>query len=261
MGQIAKFILAAVLAGVSAGAMAEQKSKITPVEQHLVSNGVKIVQSFTSASGLRAIVADSGTEKRMFYITPDGQNLIVGMVFDANGSNITNVDMQKAGVSVSDSAGVAATPVLTEAQRQALWARAEKLRWIQEGNAGQIIYVFFDPNCPYCHRLWSTLRTWVQSGKARVRWLPVAILKDTSKGLGAALYSASNPSDAMEKMTYRQLQPVRVGDRENRDMAMNLLLLKDTGYTGVPALLFKRGGKVVSMMGSPDEREMTALLR
>lgn len=255
MGQIIRFILAAALAGVSVGAMAEQ-GKITPVEQHLVSNGVKILQSFTSASGLRAIVADSGTEKRMFYITPDGKNLIAGMVFDADGNNMTNADMKKAGL--QDAGGA---KVMTQAQLQALWTRAGKLRWVQEGKSGQIVYVFFDANCPYCHRLWSTLRSWVREGKAQVRWLPVAILKDTSKGLGAAIYSASNPGDAMDKMTNRLLLPARVSERDNRDMALNLLLLRDTGYTGVPAMMFKRGDKVVSMMGSPDERELAALLQ
>lgn len=255
MGQIIKCVLAAVLAGISAGAIAEQ-NKITPVEQHLVSNGVKILQSFISASGLRAIVADSGTEKRMFYVTPDGKNLIAGMVFDADGNNITNADMEKAGIQVAGSA-----KVMTQAQLQALWARAEKLRWVQEGKSGKIVYVFFDANCPYCHRLWSTLRNWVQSGKAQVRWLPVAILKDTSKGLGAAIYSSSNPGDAMDKMVNRQLQPIHANDRDSRNMAQNLLLLRDTGYTGVPAMMFKRGDKVVSMMGSPDEKELTALLQ
>lgn len=255
MGKVNKLLLAATFAGISAVALAGQE-RITPVEQHLVSKGVKIIQSFTSASGLRAIVADSGTEKRLFYITPDGKSLIAGMVFDANGNNITSADMNKAGVS-----DVGGTKVMGDAQLQSLWDRAEKRRWVQEGKSGKVIYVFFDANCPYCHRLWTTLRASVQAGKIQVRWLPVAILKDTSKGLGAAVYSSTDAGDAMAKLANRQLQPIAVSDRDNREMALNLLLLRDTGYTGVPALLFKRGNKIVSMMGSPDDREIAALLQ
>lgn len=258
MGKIAKFILAAVFAGISTGALADQ-NKITPVEQHLISTGVKIIQSFSSASGLRAIVADSGTEKRLFYVTPDGKGLIVGMVFDADGNNMTNTDMKKAGVSDSGNTGEA--KVMGDAQLQALWDRVEKRRWVQEGKSGKLIYVFFDANCPYCHRLWQALHAGVQAGKVQVRWLPVALLQETSKGLGAAIYASNNPIDVMGKMVNHQLQPIRVSDRDNRDMALNLLLLKDTGYTGVPALMFKRGNKIVSMMGSPDERELAALLQ
>lgn len=255
MGQVTKFLLATAFAGVSASAVAAQ-DKGTPVEQHLVSKGVKIVQSFTSASGLRAIVADSGAEKRLFYVTPDGKNLIAGMIFDAEGNNVTSADMNKAGVS-----DVGGAKVMGDTQLQALWDRVEKRRWVQDGKSGKVVYVLFDANCPYCHRLWGTLRAGVQAGKIQVRWLPVAILKDTSKGLGAAIYSAANPGDALSKMVNRQLKPTSVNEKDNRDMALNLLLLRDTGYTGVPALMFKRGNKIVSMMGAPDDRELAALLQ
>lgn len=255
MGQVTNILLVAAFAGVSAGSVAA-KDKDTLVEQHLVSKGVKIVQSFASASGLRAIIADNGAEKRLFYITPDGKSLIVGMVFDAEGNNFTSADMKKAGVS-----DVGGAKVMGDTQLQALWGRVEKRRWVQDGKSGKVVYVLFDPNCPYCHRLWASLRAGVQAGKIQVRWLPVAILKDTSKGLGAAIYSAVNPSEAMAKLVNHQLTPIPVTDQNNRDIALNLLLLKDTGYTGVPALLFKRGNKIVSMMGAPDDREMAALLQ
>lgn len=254
MGQVTKFLLTAAFASVSATVVAQDKP--TPVEQHLASQGVKVVQSFSSVSGLRAIVADNGAEKRLFYVTPDGKSLIAGMVFDAQGNNVTSVDMSKAGVS-----DVGAAKVMGDAQLQALWDRVEKRRWVQEGKSGKAIYAIFDPNCPYCHRLWGSLRAAIQAGKVQVRWLPVAILKDTSKGLGSAIYSSANPSEALAKMVNRQLQPVAVSERDNRDMALNLLLLRDTGYTGVPALMFKRGNKIVSMMGAPDERELAALLQ
>lgn len=257
MDKIAKFLVMAAFAGFSAVVAAQTPGTVTPAEQRLLSKGVKVTQSFPSVSGLRAIIADSGTEKRLFYITPDGQSLIVGMVFDQEGNNVTTADMKKAGV--SDAGG---SKMLSDAQLQSLWDRAEKRRWVQEGKSGKVIYAIFDPNCPYCHRLWSTLQNSVQAGKIQVRWLPVALLKDTSKGMGAAIYTAAKPSEALAMMVNRQLQPLAVvNDRENRDMAHNLLLLRDTGYTGVPALLFKRGNKVVAMMGAPDDRELAALLQ
>jgi thiol:disulfide interchange protein DsbG len=266
------------------------QSKPTPAEQYLLSKGVKILQSFPSASGLRAIVADSGTEKRLFYVTPDGKSLILGLVFDTEGNSVTGADMKKAGVSAPGAAvnapaaaagpapaaltGVGAgssavgnqavagtvTPKpMNDAQLRDLWDRAEKRRWIQEGNSDKIIYVLFDANCTFCHKLWGALRAGIQSGKFQVRWLPVALLAPTSKELGAAIYSSKSPSEALAKMASRQLQPVKVSDRDNLDMAYNMLLLRDTGYTGVPVMLFKRGNRIVSMVGAPDDRELSAL--
>jgi thiol:disulfide interchange protein DsbG len=197
----------------------------------------------------------------LFYITPDGQSLIVGLVFDQEGNNVTSADMKKAGV-VSTLSSVGGAKMLSDAQLQSLWDRAEKRRWVQEGKSGKVIYAIFDPNCPYCHRLWRTLEKSVKAGKIRVRWLPVALLKDTSKGMGAAIYTSAKPSEALAMMANQQLPPLAVvNDQENQDMAHNLLLLRDTGYTGVPVLMFKRGSKVVTMMGAPDDRELAVLLQ
>lgn len=81
MGKVTKVsLLAAVMQLVTTHAWAvdADASKPTPVEQHLMSKGVKIAQTFPSASGLKAIVADNGKEKRLFYVTPDGKSLLVG---------------------------------------------------------------------------------------------------------------------------------------------------------------------------------------
>lgn len=259
MGKVIKVsLLAAVMQMVATHAMAvdSDANKPTPVEQHLMSKGVKIAQAFPSASGLKAIVADNGKEKRLFYVTPDGKSLLVGSVYDAVGTNVTTADLSRAGVS-----DVSGLPSLSDGQLQSIWARAEKLNWVAEGAGSNVLYVFFDPNCPYCHRLWTTLRGGVQSGKVQVRWLPVAILKDDSKGLAAAIYAAKNPSQAMAQMVNRQLQPVFVSEAANQNVAHNLLLLRDTGYTGVPTILFRRAGKVRATMGSPTEQELAALLQ
>lgn len=262
MGKVTKILLAtAVMAAFSGFAVAASNDlvmKPTPVEQHLMSKGVKVVKAFPSASGLKAIVADNGKDKRLFYVTPDGKSLITGMVFDTVGNNITTNDMSRAGV--TDTGGA---KTLSDAQLESVWARAGKLKWVPDGSpsAKKVVYVFFDPNCPYCHRLWTTMRSAVQSGKVQVRWLPVAILKDDSKNLAAAIYEAKNPSQAMAQMVNRQLQPVRISDAVNKSVAYNLLLLRDTGYTGVPTIFFRSGGKVRSGMGALNEQELATILQ
>ena len=254
--QIIKHWLIAAAAAMSVGSAGAAANNLTPVEKNLMSKGVQIVQTFPSSSGLKAIVADNGKEKRLFYVTPDGKSLVVGMVFDTTGNNVTTEDMSRAGVS-----DVGGAKTVSDAQLEAIWKRAEKLSWIPEGNGKKTIYVLFDPNCPYCHRLWSSVRGAVQSGSVQVRWLPVAILKESSKGLAAAIYTAKNPSQILGDMVNRQLQPVTVTEAANKKMAYNLLLLRDTGYTGVPTILYRQNGKVRTAMGSPTDVELATMLR
>lgn len=225
----------------------------TPAEHFLMRQGVKISESFMSRSNLKAIVADNGTERRLFYVAPDGQSLISGLVFDVTGNNITSEDMAR--MNVRDIGGGA---TLSDAQLDTLWKRADGLDYIAEGT-GRPVYVIFDPNCPYCHRLWGMVRSVAAAGNVQIRWLPVAILADTSKGLGAALYQANKPVDALTMLGTGALTPVEVSKTSADALARNLLLLKDTGYRGVPTMLYQDGGKTRVMMNVPDDQQFASI--
>lgn len=226
----------------------------TPAEQYLMKQGVKISQAFVSRSSLKAIVADNGSERRLFYVTPDGQSLISGMVFDLDGQNITSEDMAR--FNVRDVGG---SQVLSDAQLDELWSRAGELQYISEGT-GRPVYVVFDPNCPYCHQLWRSLREVAASGNVEVRWIPVAILSESSKNLAAALYQSKSPLSALNELGLGSLTAVSVVEKSAAaSLARNLLLLRDTGYTGVPTLLWKEGDTVRVRMEVPEAQQFAAI--
>lgn len=231
------------------------QSTSTPIAKYLAAQGVKIAEEFGGPSGLRGVVADNGRERRVFYVTADGKTLIAGQLFDATGANLAAADARRVGI---PGPGQTHVKALGEAELKALWQRVEALRAVSEGSSGQVVYVFFDPNCPYCHRLWDALSSAVKSGNLQVRWLPVAILKDDSKGLGAAIYAAPSPGVALAKMADRSLVAVAVSERVNRDIAMNLLALRDTGFTGVPLLMFRNGDRIEMISGVPDQAQIDA---
>lgn len=89
----------------------------------------------------------------------------------------------------------AATPAVTETQYKAL----ESSPWIADGHASapRTIYLFTDPNCPYCNKLWTDARPWVDSGKVQIRHVMVGILTPTSNGKAATLLSAASPAKAL----------------------------------------------------------------
>lgn len=262
MGTLAKdWLRAAVIVGMAIWASASLAA-ISEAETHLTASGARIVQTFNSVSGLKALVADNGKERRLFYASPDGKSLIVGTVFDAKGVNVTSADLARAGLVPAGAAAPApnALPGAIRELPSALWDRATKLRWFEEGKGDNVMYVIFDPNCPYCRQLWSALRPAVQSGKVRVRWLPVAILADSSKGLAAALYASKAPAESMQQLANHMLSPVAPTRENSLATAYNLLLLRDVGFTSVPTILFRRAGKSLAMTGEPDQSQLASLI-
>jgi thiol:disulfide interchange protein DsbG len=62
--------------------------------------------------------------------------------------------------------------------------------------ATRVLYVFFDPQCPHCGRLWEATKPLL--GQIRVVWIPVAFMTAKSAPQGAAILSAENPGNAMD---------------------------------------------------------------
>ena len=63
------------------------------------------------------------------------------------------------------------------------WRQLEASHWIADGRDGaRVVYVFTDPNCPYCNKLWSEARPRVAAGKIQLRHVIVGILTPTRPG-------------------------------------------------------------------------------
>ena len=152
--------------------------------QALEKKGVTIVGTFPAPGGLTAWAAYAGQQPVALYQTPDGKHVIAGTLFDADGKEAADAALEKA-VRGPMSAGV--------------WKQLESSHWIQDGkaNAPRTVYVFTDPNCPYCNKFWADARPWVDSGKVVLRHVIVGILTPTSPGKAAALLAAKDPAAAL----------------------------------------------------------------
>ena len=155
-----------------------------PALKALEAKGVTVVGTFPSAGGLTAWAGYRGQQPIALYATPDGKHLIAGTLLDDRGNDVNQEALKKA---------------VTQPMADAAWGQVEKSHWIADGSgkAPRIVYVLTDPNCPYCNKLWSDARPWINAGKVQLRHIMVGILTPTSAGKAAALLTSKNPAAAL----------------------------------------------------------------
>ena len=155
-----------------------------PVFKALQANGVTVVGTFPSVGGLTAWAGYRGQQPIALYATPDGKHLIAGTLLDDRGNDVNQEALKKA---------------VTQPMADAVWGQVEKSHWIADGSgkAPRIVYVLTDPNCPYCNKLWSDARPWVNAGKVQLRHIMVGVLTSTSAGKAAALLTSKDPVTAL----------------------------------------------------------------
>ncbi len=140
-------------------------------------------------------------------------------------------------------------------------AAASHTAWIGEGRGNHIVYVFFDPNCPYCHKLFLATRFMIKHGQLQLRWIPVGILTRTSMDKAAAILDAANPRAAFyanETQYHRTRKHGGLGPLADPEPATiahlkaNADVLARSKMMMVPTLLFRnKAGRAELLEGAP----------
>ncbi|XID75883.1 thiol:disulfide interchange protein DsbG [Alkanindiges sp. WGS2144] len=149
-----------------------------------------------------------------------------------------------------------------QAVEKKIWQDLSKTTWIADGSkqAKQIVYVFSDPNCPYCHQFWQKVRPWVDNNQIQVRHIMVGILREDSAGKAAALLSAKDPTSAFKAFNsavdYRTaIKPlVNVPADIQSQLNKNLQLMASYGIYSTPAIIWQdKKGRLQAMSGLPKD--------
>jgi thiol:disulfide interchange protein DsbG len=243
----------ALLSGTSLSARAEDYPKQIEMATQ---GGGKVVQTFQAASQLKGWVLSKGGRYTMVFTTPDGKTLIVGELIDESGKNLT---------------AEYAHEYFPKPDLAALFPALEDSAHVVEGtqkSPKSVIYVFFDPNCPFCHLTWKALQPYEKAG-LQVRWLPVAYLMQTSAGRAAAILEAKNRTTAFRQNEEKYNMEKHEGgidalskpaDATMRQLQANNELMQKFGAFGTPALVWKDGqGKIQMKSGLPRLSELPAI--
>jgi thiol:disulfide interchange protein DsbG len=162
------------------------------------------------------------------------------------------------------------------ANRQSLAERLldathKRATWVAEGAGKHVVYVYFDPNCPYCHKLYLELQPYVRKGGYDVRWVPVGILMGSSHGKAAAILEAKDPSAALRRneQNFRRhggfggiSEDLLSSTRTDKALATNHKILATTGTEEVPEMVFRaRNGGAAYIVGAPSSKELAKILQ
>lgn len=157
--------------------------------------------------GMDGWIAIYQGQESYYYVTPDGQAFLMGLMFDKDGKMVTInqvADLQKQGGDVLDFlAAEPPAPQMSEALEQTndaftykspaqrMFEQVEAANAIALGDEGApVIYSFMDPQCPHCHDFMADLREkYIDTGLIRVKVIPVGF-SDQSLAQAAFLLAA-----------------------------------------------------------------------
>ena len=150
--------------------------------------------------GLQGIFVRSGTQFQVFYATPDGERLIPGVLWDADGKNLTRQQL-------ANVPGAIPTVVVGDADSATAGAAAvAALPLVQKAYAGTIgqanaphLWMLIDPQCIYSVRALQQLQPYVASGRLQVSVIPISVMdpEDRGQSTKSALALLSKPGDQL----------------------------------------------------------------
>lgn len=244
-------LMVSVVAMLSAplGVAEELPAAVRAVE----ARGAEIMGSFDAPGGLKGYAARFNGQGIALYLTPDGEHVVVGSLINAQGEDLSRPALEQ---------------LVYEPMGKEMWQRLDDSTWIADGaaDASRIVYMFSDPNCPFCNMFWKQARPWVNAGNVQVRHVMVGMLREDSAGKSAALLVADDPEAALKdheaagrssKLAAIDNIPAVV----DRQLQENLALMQELGVSATPAIYYlDREGRLQQQQGAPRPQALTEIL-
>ncbi|MFP4615923.1 MAG: thiol:disulfide interchange protein DsbG [Thiohalorhabdus sp.] len=173
-----------------------------------------------------------------------------------------------AALTVAGALLLAVGPASAQSDSDAWEVLENESHWVTTGTEDpeRIVYVFTDPNCPYCHDLSKATKPYYEEG-LQVRHILVGILRPSSPGKAAAILGADDPSQALNEheRSYGDggIDPVdSPGAKIQSRLEDNQRLMQRLGAQATPALVYRDAdGEVHMVAGMPRLEALPEILR
>lgn len=246
----------------------------SPALRRIASHGAQLF-GLPVEHGLRAVFARNGNQFRVFYISPDGQAEIGGVMWDADGHNVTRdqvadipgvIPTVRLGAAVRARQQVAGAGLSEEEASPPVMNPEAQLAATHYGLAGRDgaprVYMVMDPLCPYSIRAYSALSPYVKAGRLQLALVPISINDHENGGAStsAALELLSVLPSAMGGAWTRIIalgggEPdVAPSDTAAAALTLNLAAAHAIQTQGTPTLVWRDAqGSVHEQAGAPDD--------
>jgi thiol:disulfide interchange protein DsbG len=148
-----------------------------------------------------------------------------------------------------------------------LMQRLDRAHWIASGpkSSARVVYVFTDPDCPFCNDLWKALKS-ARAPDVQIRYLLVAVIDADSRGKDAAILESKDPAASLEKheRNYARggvapkatLQPAT-----SETISVNADLMGALQIYGTPGLVYvDEHNEVKIFAGMPDSDQLRQIV-
>lgn len=159
-------------------------------------------------------------------------------------------------------------------QAEGVLANIAKVTTFAEGTGKRGLYIFFDPNCPFCHELYKKLRAFVGKDDVQFRWIPLGMLTPSSLPKAAAILQAPDPLKAFYKNENDYdfaangqpgggIEPAEtIQPKVREELAANLALYNSQKLFGVPVVVWRKAdGRADMMIGVPSDAQIQSMLK
>jgi thiol:disulfide interchange protein DsbG len=207
--------------------------------------------------GLEGYFVRSGPTFQVFYATPDGKQVIPGVLWDASGNDLTKTEIANIpgavptvevnGPDGPQAAPAAALPMIQNATFGTLG-----------NNPAKHLYMLIDPQCIYSIRAFQELKPFAEANQVEISVIPLTILdgEDGGASTKSALALLSDKPDqivgAWESGSEGNLPATQAGDK----LRTNMLIAQAIGLKATPTFVWrKQDGSEGQLVGVPENIE------
>ncbi len=259
---VSKAVLAAMIICILAfahGVYAQTAQPQAPeVLRSLITKGAEL-RYLGRDQGLDGWVTIINGQEQYFYVSPDGQAILSGILYNRQGEVVTRRQVeqlrQRAGLSPAATSTAAKA---TASKGEQLLQAVESSNWFPLGNNGAPpVYSFIDPQCQHCHEFLKQIRDakLVEDGKLQLRLVPVGIInKDSVQQAAALLEDADAGRKLYEAIDGNPAAIPSVEGINTQAVQQNLSIMQAWKMTATPFTVYRaRDGQVKIIRGTPND--------
>lgn len=212
-----------------------------------------------------------GGQEQYFYVKPDGNAFLMGVLFNKDGEMVTLDQVQRLRGSKNDSlldslAGEDFTKAELDAKEEQafefkspserLFHDIENSNWVALGKPdAPALYSFIDPQCPHCHSFINDLRNGaLEQGQVQLRMIPVGF-RDETRAQSAFLMATPNPQERFFQHMDGDADalPARA-ELNQQGVQRNLAIMQSWKLAVTPLIVYRAAdGSVKIIRGRPKD--------